>query len=60
MPSDYFSDGLDKEVSGKIREAKIFKANGAKVEEFELKAIKYAIPAYYVIACAGQLKPVQV
>ncbi len=53
VPSDYFSDGLDKEVSGKIREAlDFFKANGAKVEEFELKAIKYAIPAYYVIACA--------
>lgn len=53
IPKDYFTDGLDKEVAGAIRDAaKVLEENGATVEEFDLSLVKYAIPAYYVIASA--------
>ena len=40
IPRDYFGEGLDPEVKGAV------------VEEFDLSLVEYAIPAYYVIACA--------
>lgn len=53
IPKDYFTEGLDKEVAGAIRDAaKVLEENGAIVEEFDLSLVKYAIPAYYVIASA--------
>ncbi len=53
IPKDYFGDGLDNEVREKILEAvKILESRGAIVEEFDLSLVKYAIPAYYVIASA--------
>ncbi len=53
IPKDYFTEGLDKEVAGAIHDAaKILEENGAIVEEFDLSLVKYAIPAYYVIASA--------
>lgn len=53
IPKDYFGEGLDKEVKEQIiAAAQVLKAQGAVVEEFDLKLVKYAIPAYYVIASA--------
>ncbi len=53
IPSGYFGDGLDPEVERGIRKAAdVLASLGAVVEEFELKAVDYAIPAYYVIASA--------
>ncbi len=53
LPKDYFGDGLDPEVKASIFEAaEILKNMGAEVEEFDLGLVEYAIPAYYVIACA--------
>lgn len=53
IPKDYFGDGLDWEVREKILEAvEILKDRGAIVEEFDLSLVRYAIPAYYVIASA--------
>lgn len=53
IPKGYFGDGLDYEVRTSILAAiEVFKAKGAIVEEFELNAVDYAIPAYYVIASA--------
>jgi aspartyl-tRNA(Asn)/glutamyl-tRNA(Gln) amidotransferase subunit A len=53
IPKGYFGDGLDDEVRTSILAAiEVFKAKGAIVEEFELNAVDYAIPAYYVIASA--------
>ncbi len=53
IPKDYISAGLDKEIADKIFEtAKILECMGAVVEEFDLGLVEYAIPAYYIIACA--------
>jgi aspartyl-tRNA(Asn)/glutamyl-tRNA(Gln) amidotransferase subunit A len=53
IPKDYFGEGLDGEVKASVlAAAEKLKAAGAIVEEFELSLVEYAIPAYYVIACA--------
>ena len=53
IPRDYFGDGLDPEVKvAVLGAAKKLEEKGAIVEEFELSLVEYAIPAYYVIACA--------
>ena len=53
LPRDYFGDGLDPEVAAAVKKAaEDLKAAGAEVEEFDLKLVKYAIPAYYTIADA--------
>ncbi len=53
IPRDYFGEGLDAEVKESVLGvAKALEAKGAIVEEFDLGLVKYAIPAYYVIACA--------
>ena len=53
IPKDYFGDGLDAEVKENILQAvKVLEEKGAVVEEFDLSLVKYAIPAYYVIASA--------
>ena len=53
IPRDYFGDGLDAEVKDAVLGvAARLKEKGAEVEKFDLGLVKYAIPAYYVIACA--------
>lgn len=53
IPADYFGEGLDEEIRTQILDAaKVLEAKGAVVEEFNLSLVKYAIPAYYVIASA--------
>ena len=53
IPQDYFGEGLDPEVAEPILEAaKVLEKAGASVERFDLGLVKYAIPAYYVIASA--------
>ena len=53
IPGDYLGEGLDPEVKDAIlAAAKALEAKGAIVEEFDLSLVEYAIPAYYVIACA--------
>lgn len=53
IPKDYFGEGLDPEVKDAIlAAAKVLEEKGAILEEFELGLVDYAIPAYYVIACA--------
>ncbi len=53
IPRDYFGDGLDPEVREAVLSvAATLREKGAVVEEFDLGLVKYAIPAYYVIACA--------
>lgn len=53
IPRDYFGDGLDPEVKAAVLgAAKKLEEKGAVVEEFDLSLVEYAIPAYYVIACA--------
>ena len=45
IPRDYFGEGLDPEVKEAV-------LNAAKVLEEKGAVVEYAIPAYYVIACA--------
>ena len=53
IPGDYFGEGLDPEVKEAVlNAAKVLEEKGAVVEEFDLSLVEYAIPAYYVIACA--------
>ncbi|MCD7824467.1 MAG: Asp-tRNA(Asn)/Glu-tRNA(Gln) amidotransferase subunit GatA [Clostridiaceae bacterium] len=53
IPRDYFGEGLDSEVKEAVLSAaKELENKGAIVEEFDLSLVEYAIPAYYVIACA--------
>lgn len=53
IPRDYLGEGLDPEVKAAILAAATeLEKKGAIVEEFDLSLVEYAIPAYYVIACA--------
>ena len=53
IPGDYLSEGLDPEVKEAIlAAAKVLEDKGAVVEEFDLRLVEYAIPAYYIIASA--------
>ena len=53
IPRDYFGEGLDPEVRDAVMAAaKELEKKGAVIEEFDLSLVEYAIPAYYVIACA--------
>ena len=53
IPKDYLGAGLEADVKTKIFEAaEILRQKGAIVEEFELHSVDFAVPSYYVIACA--------
>ena len=53
LPKNYYGEGLAKDVKERILEAaKTFEALGAQVEEFEMPNVDYAVPAYYIVACA--------
>ncbi len=53
IPKDYLGEGLNEEVKAAILKAAAqLRSQGASVEEFELKAVDFAVPSYYVIACA--------
>ena len=53
LPKNYLGDGLNSEIRDAIMAAaKHFESLGAKVEEFEMPMIDYAVPAYYIIASA--------
>ena len=53
VPADFFGEGLDRDVAAAIEAAaKQLEAMGATVEKFDMPIVKYAIPAYYIIASA--------
>ena len=53
IPEEYIGEGLNSEVRTAIlKAADVLKEQGAEVEYFHLDLVDYAIPAYYVIACA--------
>ncbi len=53
IPADYLGTGIDPEVkAGVLAAAKVFESLGASVEEFPMPTVEYAVPAYYIIACA--------
>ena len=53
IPSNYYGVGLDTEIRDAVlAAAKLLEERGALIEEFEMPIIDYAVPAYYIIACA--------
>ena len=53
IPKDYLGEGIEEEVKNHIlKAAEVFRSKGAIVEEFELHSVEFAVPSYYVIACA--------
>jgi len=53
LPEEYFSEGIDEDVKARVMEAvRYYEDNGATVEKFSMPIIEYAIPTYYIIACA--------
>lgn len=53
IPKNYFGDGLDLDVKESVLSAaETLKGLGAEIQEFEMPVVDYAIPAYYVVACA--------
>lgn len=53
IPTDYFGEGINEEVAASVKTAiKKLEELGAEVEEFSMPIVKYAIPTYYIIACA--------
>jgi aspartyl-tRNA(Asn)/glutamyl-tRNA(Gln) amidotransferase subunit A len=53
LPKDYFGAGLAQDVKAAVLgAAKKLEGLGAIVEEFDLPLMDYAVPAYYIIACA--------
>ena len=53
IPDDYLGKGLDPEVKDAVlAAAESLQEQGAQVRFFSLGLVRYAIPAYYVIACA--------
>ena len=53
LPKEYFGEGLNSEVKNTVlNTVKELESMGAVVEEFDMPELKYAIPAYYIIACA--------
>ena len=53
IPKEYIGEGINEEVKAAVLSAaEEFKKLGATVEYFDMPSVKYAIPAYYIIACA--------
>lgn len=53
MPKEFYSDDIDDEVkSSVVAAAKTLEAQGAQLIDCSIPGLKYAIPAYYLIACA--------
>ena len=53
IPTEFFGDGIDDEVkTAVLSAADFYKANGAELVEVSLPSLKYAVSAYYLLACA--------
>lgn len=53
IPRDCFAQGQDPETERAVRAAaQALAEQGAVLEDFDLGILRYAVPAYYIIACA--------
>ena len=53
IPREFFGEGINEEVKKCLQQAiEKYKELGAVIEEFSLDISKYALAAYYIIACA--------
>ena len=53
VPKEYLEEGTDQRVKAALSKTITMLAqNGAEIEFFSLGMVEYAVPAYYIIACA--------
>ena len=53
IPKEFFSDGIDIEVKEAVmKAADFYKSQGAELIEVSMPTLKYAVSAYYLLACA--------
>ena len=53
IPTQCFADGLDEDVKAAVLSvAETLKEQGAEFEYFDMPLIEYAVPTYYIVACA--------
>ncbi len=53
LPTEFFGEGLQPEVRQAVLDAvRVLEGLGAEVEEVRLPTLEYALPTYYLIACA--------
>ena len=53
LPKEFFGDGIDKEVkTAVLNVAKFYENMGAELVEVSMPTLKYAVSAYYLLACA--------
>ena len=53
IPQAYFGDGLDEQVRARVMDAAHeLEALGAALVAVDMPILRYAIPAYYILACA--------
>lgn len=53
LPREYFDDAIDSEVRESVMSAaKLLEKQGAVLVDCSMQGVKYAVPAYYLIACA--------
>ncbi len=53
LPKEFFADGINDDVRNAVlRAADTYKAMGAEIIECSMPSLKYAVPAYYLLACA--------
>ncbi len=53
IPREFFGDGIDAEVKEAVlRVAKFYESMGAELVDVSMPTLKYAVSAYYLLACA--------
>ena len=53
LPKEFFADGIDEDVKTAVMSAAKFYENmGAELIEVSMPSLKYAVSAYYLLACA--------
>ncbi|MBE7022867.1 MAG: Asp-tRNA(Asn)/Glu-tRNA(Gln) amidotransferase subunit GatA [Ruminococcaceae bacterium] len=53
IPKEFYGDGIDEEVKNAvIKVADFYKSLGAELVEVSMPTLKYAVSAYYLLACA--------
>lgn len=53
LPKEFYADGIEDEVRNAVlKAADEYKAMGAELVECSMPSLKYAVPCYYLLACA--------
>ncbi|MBQ2890414.1 MAG: Asp-tRNA(Asn)/Glu-tRNA(Gln) amidotransferase subunit GatA [Clostridia bacterium] len=53
IPKEFFGEGIDEEVKASVMAvADFYKSKGAELVEVSMPTLKYAVSAYYLLACA--------